>query len=341
MHDVVLAVMLVAATLYAVLGGADFGAGLIEPFVRPEERKHIDVAIAPVWEANHVWLVLLATLTFVAFPPLYSLSTNYLHIPLALVLLGIVARGSAFTFRHYDPTPGAFVGWYTLAFRIGSILTPLFLGITLAATASGRITTDESRGFYALYVAPWNTPFGWLTGAFVSALFAFEGAALLAAEHPELRDERLPFLRIARNAHALTIALGLLTFLAAYLEGLRWFDQLLHSPFVLACMALATLLIAPIAWGFRRGHPWLVRVATGAQATSILLGFFAAQYPVLLRMSPHDVTVANAAAPDATFHGLLWALAVGLALILPGCAYLMRVYKSSHLGESSRSQRAP
>jgi cytochrome d ubiquinol oxidase subunit II len=328
MRELVLAVMLVAATLYAVLGGADFGAGLVEPFVRAEDRKRIDVAIAPVWEANHVWLVLLATLAFVGFPPLYAIATNYLHIPLALVLLGIVARGSAFTFRHYDPTPGAFVGWYTAAFRAGSVMTPLFLGITLAATATGRISTDPTRGFYALYVAPWNTWFTWCTGLFVTALFAFEGAALLAAENPGIRSSgRLPFLRIARMAHLLSIALGGFTLLAAYLERLPWFDELLHSPLALACMAVATVLIAPIAWGFVHGRPWLVRLATGAQASSILLGFFLAQYPVLLRMSPHDLTLDTAAAPAATFRALVTAVIVGLCLILPGSAYLYRVYK--------------
>jgi cytochrome bd ubiquinol oxidase subunit II len=328
MRDFVLLVMLVAATLYAVLGGADFGAGLVEPFVRPEDRKRIDVAIAPVWEANHVWLVLLATLAFVGFPPLYATATHYLHIPLVLVLLGIVARGSAFTFRHYDPTPGAYVGWYTLAFRAGSLLTPLFLGITIAATATGELSTDETRGFYALYVAPWNTWFTWSTGLFVTALFAFEGAALLAAENPGIRSSgRLPFLRIARVAHLLSIALGGLTLLAAYLEGLPWFDELLHSRKALALMGAATLLIAPIAWGFVHGHPWLVRLSTGAQAACILLGFFIAQYPVLLRMSPHDLTLDSAAAPEATFRALTIAVVVGLCLILPGSAYLIRVYK--------------
>jgi cytochrome d ubiquinol oxidase subunit II len=328
MRELVLAVMLVAATLYAVLGGADFGAGLVEPFVRAEDRKRIDVAIAPVWEANHVWLVLLATLAFVGFPRLYAIATNYLHIPLALVLLGVVARGSAFTFRHYDPTPGAYVGGYTVAFRLGSLLTPLFLGITVAATATGRITTDESRGFYALYIAPWNTWFTWCTGLFVTALFAFEGAALLAAENPGIRSSgRLPFLRIARVAHLLAIALGGVTLLAAYLEDLPWVDELLHSPLALALVALATLLIAPIAWGFVHGRPWLVRLSTGAQAASILLGFFVAQYPVLLRMSPRDLTLDAAAAPDATFRGLVIAVIVGLCAILPGMVYLLRVYK--------------
>ena len=327
MHELVAGVMLVSAILYALLGGADFGAGLIEPFLPRSERARIDVAIAPVWEANHVWLVLLATLSFVAFPRLYALVTGYLHIPLLLVLLGIVARGSAFTFRHYDPTPGALAGWYTLAFRFGSLLTPLFLGITLAATAHRSLRTDLSAGFYAVYIAPWNTWFGWATGAFVCALFAFEGAALLAAEHPNASGA-LPYTRLARNAHLLAMLLGGLVFLAAYLEQLEWLDRLAQQPIAIACLVLVAMLAPLIAYGFEHGAPWLVRLATGAQLTGILVGFGAAQYPTLIRLNGAEVTLSNAAAPDATFRALLIAIVVGLSAILPATVYLVRVYKT-------------
>jgi cytochrome d ubiquinol oxidase subunit II len=326
MHEAVLGVMLVAATLYAVLGGADFGAGLVEAFVAPADRKRIDVAIAPVWEANHVWLVLLATLSFVAFPRLYALTTTYLHIPILLALLGMVARGSAFTFRHYDPSPLAYAGWYTFGFRFGSLLTPMFLGITLAATAYGGLRTDLDAGFYAVYVAPWNTPFGWATGSFVCALFAFEGAALLAAENARVHGA-LPFERTARAAHLLSIALGGLVLLAAYLERVPWLDDLLSSPAALVCMGLATVCLPATAYGFRQGRPWLVRGATFVQVCCILLGFFIAQMPSLLRIRSGDLTIEAAAAPDATFRSLLWAIVIGLCAILPSTVYLIRVYK--------------
>ena len=242
------------------------------------------------------------------------------------MLLGIVARGSAFTFRHYDPTPGAWSGWYTLVFRFGSFLTPLFLGVTLAATFSGRLPADLSGGFYASYIAPWNTWFGWAMGLFVCALFAFEGAALLAAEHPS-REGPLPYLRLARNAHLLSVALGAHVFVAAYFEQRAWLASLLASLPMRAAIVLVTLLVPVVAYGFRRGRPWLVRIATGAQVALILLGFFAAQYPVLVRLSAGELTVANTAAPSATLRSLLWAVAIGLCAIVPGVAYLIRVYK--------------
>jgi cytochrome d ubiquinol oxidase subunit II len=326
MAEFVLAVMLVALVLYAVFGGADFGVGIIEPFIR--ERDGIDGAIAPVWEANHVWLVLALVLAFVGFPEFYALTTTYLHLPLLGVLFGIVARGTAFTFRHYDPAPGKLAGWYNVAFRAGSVLTPLFLGICMAATASGHFPTDPEAGFYAWYIAPWNTPFAWATGLFVCALFAFEGAALLSAEQA-LAGLPLPNVGLTRFTHVLAIASGALVFSIAYFENLPWLRELLSSGWALGALTGGTLLIPTVASAFDRGRPWLLRIAMGAQVSCVLFGFFAAQFPVLLRLDTRLLTYQDAMAPAATLRTLIWALIVGLLLILPGFVYLIRAYKAN------------
>jgi cytochrome d ubiquinol oxidase subunit II len=327
MAEIVLAVLLISLVFYAVFGGADFGAGMIEPFVGDE---HVEVALAPVWEANHVWLVLAIVLAFVGFPAFYASATTALHLPLLGVLLGIVARGTAFTFRHYDPDPGALARWYTMVFRAASILTPLFLGICIAALAEARFPTDPKLGFYAVYVAPWNTAFGWSTGIFVCALFAFEGAALLSAEHG-LHGLPLPYVSLARLTHVVAIAAGAGVFFTAYTQKLPWLSQLLASTWSLVALGLGTLLIPVVARAFDRGRPWLLRSASTAQVACVLVGYFAAQFPVLMRLDTHDVTYQVAAAPPATLRTLIWALAVGLALILPSLAYLIRVYKDPKL----------
>jgi cytochrome d ubiquinol oxidase subunit II len=326
MAELVLGVLLVSLVMYAVFGGADFGVGMIELFIR--EREDIDVALAPVWEANHVWLVLALVLAFVGFPELYALVTTYLHIPLLGVLLGIVARGTAFTFRHYDPDPGKLAGWYTAAFRAGSVLTPLCLGLCMAATAAGHFPSDPRAGFYAWYIAPWNTAFAWATAVFVCALFAFEGAALLSAEQA-LHGLPLPNVSLARATHLFAIASGALVFAIAYAERLPWFLQLMASGWALAALTVATLLIPAVASAFDRGRPWRLRLAMAAQVSCVLFGFFAAQFPVLLRLETRVLTYQEAAAPAATLRTLIWALAVGLVLIVPSLAYLIRVYKTS------------
>ncbi|HEX4355475.1 MAG TPA: cytochrome d ubiquinol oxidase subunit II [Polyangiales bacterium] len=324
MAEFVLATLLIALTMYAVLAGADFGAGMIEPFVGGSGS--VDVALAPVWEANHVWLVLALVLAFVGFPNFYAIAADHLHLPLLFVLLGIVARGSAFTFRHYDPDPGALKHWYTAVFRVASLLTPLFLGITLAATAAGTFPSDPRAGFYAIYIAPWNTAFGWATGVFVCALFAFEGAALFAAEQA-LHGLPLPHAPVARFTHLLSIACGAIVFGIAYVQHLQWFAQALHSAGALVAFAIATAMIPLVARAFDRGRPWLLRIAMAVQVGCVLLGFFAGQFPILIRLDSGPLTYRAAAAPPATLHAMIWTLVIGLGLILPSLTYLIRVYK--------------
>lgn len=334
MVETLLIVMLVAAALYTVLAGADFGAGIMEGLMGRKARERVDIALAPVWEANHVWLVLIVVIAFVGFPRLYTLLSTHLHIPLVCALLGIVARGSAFTFRHYDPT-AAFDRWYTVVFRAASALTPLSLGLIVAATAADTIPSDAHGSFYAQFIAPWNTAFGWATGAFVCALFAFEGAALLAAEHVR-HDSPLPYLRSARRAHFVAIGSGAVVLVVAFAQGLPWAHELLHSPLALSAMGIATLLIFVVAYAFHAGRPWVLRLAMGAQACSVLVGFFAAQFPVLLRTSGADLSYRDLAAPPSTLLGLLWAVGCGLVLILPLLAYLIAIYKSRP-GEESEA----
>ena len=325
MAEALLLVLLIAAALYTVLAGADFGAGIMEGLMGRKARERVDVALAPVWEANHVWLVLIVVIVFVGFPRLYTVASIHLHVPLLFALLGIVARGSAFTFRHYDPT-STFDRWYTVVFRLASLLTPLSLGLILAATASDTIPSDAAGTFYAQFIAPWNTMFGWATGVFVCALFAFEGAALLAAEHAR-DDAPLPYLRSARLAQLVTILTGAIVLAVAWSQELAWFRGLVASPIGLCAMGLATILVVVVAYAFHAGRPWVARLAMGAQSCCVMLGFFAAQFPVLLRTTGHDYGYEELAAPASTLRGLLWAVGIGLVIIVPMLWYLIAIYK--------------
>ena len=101
--DAVAAVLLLGATFYAIFGGADFGAGIWELFSRragdPESvRNRIEHSIAPVWEANHVWLIFILVYLWTGFPEAFSAVMTTLYIPLALAAVGIVLRGSGFAF---------------------------------------------------------------------------------------------------------------------------------------------------------------------------------------------------------------------------------------------------
>src|SRR5689334_11234742 len=165
--DVLAGVIFLALNAYALLGGADFGGGVWDLLAtgprKERQRELIAEAIGPVWEANHVWLILALVLLFTCFPPAFARLGTLLHIPLSLVLIGIVLRGSAFTFWRYGgagPEDVEQRHWGVM-FAVASLITPLLLGTTIGAIASGALGQTgggKGAGFFATYVAPWLNP---------------------------------------------------------------------------------------------------------------------------------------------------------------------------------------
>src|SRR3954463_12140908 len=136
-------VLFVGVVAYAVLGGADYGAGFWDLTAggarRGREPRHlIDETLAPVWEANHVWLIFCLVMLWTAFPRAFAAIMTTLYLPLGLAALGIVVRGSGFAFRKvvvrtsYQRLAGA-------AFAASSVVTPFFLAAVGGGIASGRV----------------------------------------------------------------------------------------------------------------------------------------------------------------------------------------------------------
>jgi len=315
--------------LYTLLGGADFGAGIIETFAGRKEERTISKAIAPVWEANHVWLILAVVILFTGFPAVYASISLVLHIPLMLVLIGIIFRGCAFTFRHYDVASDSAQKYYSVFFKLSSFVTPFFLGITLAAMILGRITFDENAGFYEKFMAPWLNVFCCTMGFFAVSLFGYISATFLVGETSDDRERR-KYAMFSKQFMISTMILGLLVFIMAEVEGHRLTNEFLASP-VSISMLLCVLLICPFIWYFlnRRSNKTLfLRIAIGVQVTVVLVGWFYIQFPVLIQVSGGEhLTVYNTHAPEATLYQLLIALIVGLVLVVPGFLYLFGVFK--------------
>ncbi|MEJ7811739.1 MAG: cytochrome d ubiquinol oxidase subunit II [Gemmatimonadaceae bacterium] len=167
-------------------------------------------AIGPIWEANHVWLIIVVVLLFTCFPPAFGMLSTVLHIPLTLMLVGIVLRGSAFIFRAYDARPaaggrdaGEQARWGR-TFAMASVITPVLLGVCIGAAVSGRVgrasaaldragAAGSAAGttFHAVFISPWLTPFALAVGGLTLALFAFLAAVYLTVEARDgaLREE--------------------------------------------------------------------------------------------------------------------------------------------------------
>jgi cytochrome d ubiquinol oxidase subunit II len=148
-----------AILLYFLLGGADFGAGIIELFTSTDNksrtRRTMYKAIGPIWEANHMWLIIAVVILFVGFPTIYSNVCTYLHIPILIMLMGITARGTAFSFRNYDAIKDdKMQDIYNYIFVYSSFITPLFLGITAGSVISRQIDPNATD-FLNTYIYSW------------------------------------------------------------------------------------------------------------------------------------------------------------------------------------------
>jgi cytochrome bd ubiquinol oxidase subunit II len=151
LETLIAAVMLASLIIYALMGGADYGGGmwdLLASGPRAQRQRHAIVeAIAPIWEANHVRLILVIVLLFTGFPRAFSAIMIALHIPITAMLIGIVLRGSAFVFRKYDSTEDAVQRRWSTVFGIASFFTPFFQGLTLGALTTGDIHFLGDRSF--------------------------------------------------------------------------------------------------------------------------------------------------------------------------------------------------
>ena len=327
-------VILISLTLYAVMGGADYGGGMWDLFAsgpRADRQRHAIVeAIAPVWEANHVWLILVVVLLFSGFPRAFSTIMIALHIPITAMLIGIVLRGSAFVFRKYDSTDDAVQRRWSTVFGIASFFTPFFQGLTLGALTTGDIHLVGDRvttGFFA----GWLTPFALTCGLFALALFAFLAATYMTVETQSQPDLQNDFRLRAFWAEAALIPLAILVFIASKNDAPFMHRGLTNwwAPLLLLWTALSALTATVALWSRRF---YVARIAAVAQVTFILVGWGLAQFPHLV--TP-DLTLQNAAAPESTLRLLLMALGAGAVVLLPSLLYLFRIFKLQ--GERLRS----
>jgi cytochrome d ubiquinol oxidase subunit II len=324
--DVIAVVALVALAVYSVSGGADFGAGLWSLIASgrraDDQRDLVDEAIAPIWEANHVWLILVVVLLFVCFPVAYSTASIALHIPLTLMLIGVVLRGSAFAFRHYAQTDTLRRRWGRV-FAMTSVLTPIFLGLVLGAICSGRIAAVTPRDFHEGYVATWLTPFPLAVGAFTLALFALCAAVYLTNETQD-RELQDVFRFRAIVAAIVTGAIGLGVIAVGLVDAPEFTGQLLSTPFGLPLQLVAAAAGIATIVALRRRRYAFARISVIALVSLVVAGWGYAQHPFIIRP---ELTVVNTAAPAATLRLTAIALAAGSLLLAPSFVALFRIFK--------------
>jgi cytochrome bd ubiquinol oxidase subunit II len=327
--DAVALVLWLALTLYAVLGGADFGAGLWDLLAgdagrgaRP--RQFIDAVVTPVWEANHVWLIFMLVITWTAFPDAFAAIMTTLFVPLSLAALGIVLRGAGFAFRHLvrGVRGKRLLG---ATFALSSVITPFFMGTVAGAIATGRVPAEGSGDRLTSWLNITSIGIGALlvaTCAYIAAVFLVSDAR--RAGHAGLeRYFRVRALIAGLVAGA--VAAADLVLLNEHAPEL--FDDLVGR--ALPLVVLSVLCGIGALLQLARGGGGTRVLAVGALA-SVIFGWGVAQRPDIL---PGELTVQQAGAPSGTLWALLVVFAAAALIVLPALALLITLQQRTMLGE--------
>ena len=323
-----------AVIMYSVLGGADYGAGfwdLLAGGTRRGDRPRglIDHAMAPVWEANNVWLIFAAIVCWTAFSQAFGSIMKTLFIPIILAGIGIVVRGSGFAFRKIAQKAGR-KRVLTAAFGISSLITPFMLGAALGGIASGRVPPGNEQG--SLW-SSWLNSTSIVVGIFGVLISAFIAATFLIADANRYFDDVM-----AAYFRMRAFVIGIFAGLAAVVGLLVLRDDapyiyhgLLHEglPFVIASAVFGLSTLGALWRQFGGARVRLLAVAT---VVSVLLGWGVAQYPYIL---PTTLTIDQAAAPGSVLSWIVIAFIIAVVLVGPALLMLWVLDQRSRLDEGA------
>jgi len=326
--DLCAVILWLGVTLYAIFGGADFGAGVWDLLSgrggRAEKvRAQIDRSIGPVWEANHVWLIFVLVVLWTAFPRGFSAIMTTLYIPLALAALGIVLRGAGFAFRHALPGPAQRPA--TRVFGVASLLTPFFMGTVVGAIASGEVPaagdgdpTGSWTGFLPLVTGALFV----LVAAYIAAVFLVRDSG--AAGDDDLRDY---FARRALIAAAVAGIGAVLGVIALHQDARFIYDGLTSWPGIALVVLSGVCGLAALGLlvtGRNRG----LRVAAVGAGVTMIWGYFAAAFPYML---PTSLKISDAAGASATLIEVIVVFGIAGLTCVPALILLYALSQRSAL----------
>jgi cytochrome bd ubiquinol oxidase subunit II len=333
--DVCAAILWAGVTLYAIFGGADFGAGVWDLLAGRAQsgdrvRDQIDRSIGPVWEANHVWLIFVLVVLWTAFPTAFSAIMTTLYIPLALAALGIVLRGSGFAFRH--ALPGSAQGPATRVFGVASLLTPFFMGTVVGAIASGEVPAGGDGD----PTASWTGFLPLVTGALFVVVAAYTAAIFLVRDSGAAGDEELRdyFARRALIAAVLAGAGAVIGVIALHQDARFIYDGLTSWPgiaLVVLSGICGSAALGLLVTGRNRG----LRVAAVGAGVAMIWGYFAAAFPYIL---PTSLKISDAAGSSATLTSVIVVFGAAAVLVVPSLILLYTLSQRSALESYSAEE---
>jgi cytochrome d ubiquinol oxidase subunit II len=331
-----LLLILLGLVMYTVLGGADFGAGMWELTAaagpRSERiREHVDRSMAPVWEANHVWLIFVLVVTWTAYPTVFASVASTLCVALFVAAVGIILRGAAYALR----TSGAERPVVERVFALSSILTPFMLGAAVGGIASRRVPVGNAAGDE---LASWLNPSSVAIGVLAVVVSATLSAVYLSADAARRRD---PLTEDAFRVRALVSGALAAALAAAALAVLRSDAPPIYHGLTagdgrpaLAVAVVAALLCLGLVWRRAYGP---ARVSAALAVAAIIAGWVLAQQPEVLP----GLTLEQAAAPHDTLVAVVAVVLAGAVLLLPALGLLFGMQLRGTFDRDEPAVQAP
>jgi cytochrome bd ubiquinol oxidase subunit II len=334
LYDVPMVFILIGLTLYVVLGGADFGAAIWQLHRDDRVRDHAHDSMAPVWEANHVWLIFVLTVLWTAYPTAFGSIASTLSAALLLAGFGIIIRGAAYALRAGVETPGQARRIDAMS-AVSSVMAPFFLGAAAGGIASGRVPVGNAAG--DLFTS-WFNPTGIVIGLIAVASSAYLAAVFLAADAARLgKDDLVPHFRTrALAAGAVSGALAVIGLIVLHSDAERLYHGLTQGDGLPALIVsvLAGLATVPLVW---RGRFEAARVTSALAVAAVIAGWALAQQPLILP----GLTIRQAAAPHDTLVAVIVAVLAGGAILFPSLALLFRLVLGGRLGYGGEAPDQP
>ena len=325
--DAVAGVLWIGATFYAVFGGADFGGGFWGLFAGSGERGRraralVDWAIGPVWEANHVCLILVLVVLWTGFSVAFESVMSTLFIPLSIAALGIVLRGSGFAF-HKQAAHSSYRLFAERLFGVSSLLTPFFMGTVVGAIASGRVPVGNAAGDP---VTSWLNGVSILTGVLFVATSAYVAAVFLVSDsrragEPDLEEY---FVKRALGAGVATGALAVAGLVVYRADARYIYDGLTGD--ALPLVIVSALCGAGVLFLLWRGHRRGTRPLAIGAVVAVIWGWGVAQHPYLL---PKSLTISEGAGNNTTMEAILIVFVAAVLIVIPSLVFLYTLSQRS------------
>ena len=331
--------VLAGVVLYAVLAGADLGAGFWQLFAGrgphgEEIREHAHHSMAPVWEANHVWLIFVLTVLWTAYPTVFGSIASTLAIPLFVAGIGMVFRGAAYALRVGASTPRE-LGVIDTVFSISSILTPFALGAMVGGIATGRVPVGNAAGDR---FSSWLNATSILVSVLAVATSAYLAAVYLAADAARRNEGELEraFRVRALGAGVVMGGLALAGIFVLRDDAHALYAELVSGRALPAVIVSALAGLATLVLVYRRRFE-VARYSAALAVAAVVAGWALAQWPTLLP----GLDVRHGAAPHDTLVAVVVAVLGGGAIVFPSLALLFRLTLAGRFDQGRPAQATP